>query len=233
MTRILGPERVPAGFTITTEACVAYMEAGGQEPEGMDEQVAEALARLEEAAGKRAGRPRGPAARLGALGRARIHAGHARHGAQPGPQRRAPSRVWPRGPATSASPGTPTGASCRCSPTWSTASRRAHRGGDQAHQGRARASSSTPSSTSTRCASSTERFKAIYREQTGEEFPQEPREQLGDAIRAVFDSWSGDRAVAVPAHQPHPRRVGHRGQRAADGLRQQGRDLGLGRRLQP
>ena len=27
----------------------------------------------------------------------------------------------------------------------------------------------------------------------------------------------------VPAHQPHPRRVGHRGQRPADGVRQQGR----------
>ena len=25
MTRILGPDMVPAGFTITTEACVAYM----------------------------------------------------------------------------------------------------------------------------------------------------------------------------------------------------------------
>ena len=28
MTRILGEGRVPAGFTITTEACVAYMLAG-------------------------------------------------------------------------------------------------------------------------------------------------------------------------------------------------------------
>ena len=28
MTRILGAERVPAGFTITTEACVAYMRDG-------------------------------------------------------------------------------------------------------------------------------------------------------------------------------------------------------------
>ena len=27
MTRVLGAERVPAGFTITTEACVAYMQA--------------------------------------------------------------------------------------------------------------------------------------------------------------------------------------------------------------
>ncbi len=48
MTRILGPERVPAGFTITTEACVAYMEAGQQEPEELAGQVAEALGRLEE-----------------------------------------------------------------------------------------------------------------------------------------------------------------------------------------
>src|SRR3954462_2275681 len=55
MTRILGPERVPAGFTITTEACVAYMNAGQEEPEGMAEQVAEALGRLEEQAGKKLG----------------------------------------------------------------------------------------------------------------------------------------------------------------------------------
>src|SRR4051794_35423035 len=52
MTRILGPERVPAGFTITTEACVAYMEADRTDPEGLGDQVAEALARLEEQAGR-------------------------------------------------------------------------------------------------------------------------------------------------------------------------------------
>src|SRR5437763_12963909 len=60
MTRILGPERVPAGFTITTEACVAYMRAGRTEPEGLDRQVAEALGRLEEQAGKRLGDPQDP-----------------------------------------------------------------------------------------------------------------------------------------------------------------------------
>jgi pyruvate,orthophosphate dikinase len=59
MTRILGPERVPAGFTITTEACVAYMDAG-EFPEGLGEQVAAALARLEEQAGKRLGDPEDP-----------------------------------------------------------------------------------------------------------------------------------------------------------------------------
>src|SRR5205814_6081491 len=49
------PERVPAGFTITTEACVAYMKAGQEEPEGLAQQVAEALGRLEEQAGKKLG----------------------------------------------------------------------------------------------------------------------------------------------------------------------------------
>src|SRR5688572_30431939 len=55
MTRVLGEERVPAGFTITTEACVAYMRADRTEPEGLAEQVAEALERLEQRAGKRLG----------------------------------------------------------------------------------------------------------------------------------------------------------------------------------
>src|SRR5688572_23151881 len=55
MTRILGTERVPAGFTITTEACVAYMKAGQKTPDGLEEQVDEALARLEALAGKKLG----------------------------------------------------------------------------------------------------------------------------------------------------------------------------------
>src|SRR3954468_5439883 len=60
MTRILGPDRVPAGFTITTEACVAYMKADRSFPDGLDAQVAEALARLEEHAGKALGDPGDP-----------------------------------------------------------------------------------------------------------------------------------------------------------------------------
>jgi pyruvate,orthophosphate dikinase len=45
---------VPAGFTITTDACRAFMASGGQ-VEGLDEEVAEHLARLEEQTGKRFG----------------------------------------------------------------------------------------------------------------------------------------------------------------------------------
>src|SRR4051794_30443937 len=55
MTRVLGADRVPAGFTITTAACVAYMEAGQEEPDGMAQQVADALERLQEHTGKSLG----------------------------------------------------------------------------------------------------------------------------------------------------------------------------------
>ena len=51
MTRVLGAERVPAGFTITTEACVEYMKTG----EVPDEEIAAALERLQEQAGRTLG----------------------------------------------------------------------------------------------------------------------------------------------------------------------------------
>jgi len=60
MTRVLGADRVPAGFTITTEACVAYMKAGQHEPDGMTEEVAEALERLQQHTAKRLGDPQDP-----------------------------------------------------------------------------------------------------------------------------------------------------------------------------
>ena len=44
MTRILGADRVPGGFTITTEACESYMRSGRELPDGMDAQVDEPLA---------------------------------------------------------------------------------------------------------------------------------------------------------------------------------------------
>uniref|UniRef100_UPI003570A358 hypothetical protein n=1 Tax=Dactylosporangium sucinum TaxID=1424081 RepID=UPI003570A358 len=39
------------------------------------------------------------------------------------------------------------------------------------------------------------RYKDVFRRHTGEDFPQDPREQLRQAIRAVFRSWNADRAV--------------------------------------
>lgn len=39
------------------------------------------------------------------------------------------------------------------------------------------------------------RFKEIYKEKMGEEFPQEPRVQLMEAVKAVFCSWDNERAI--------------------------------------
>jgi pyruvate,orthophosphate dikinase len=40
-----------------------------------------------------------------------------------------------------------------------------------------------------------DRYKSIYREATGETFPDDPIEQLERAINAVFESWMNERAV--------------------------------------
>ena len=40
-----------------------------------------------------------------------------------------------------------------------------------------------------------EEFKALYKEKTGREFPQDPREQLIGAVEAVFKSWDNPRAI--------------------------------------
>src|SRR3954449_4480719 len=60
MTRVLGPELVPAGFTITTAACVEYMRGERSAPAGLDDEIDEALGRLEAQAGRRLGDPADP-----------------------------------------------------------------------------------------------------------------------------------------------------------------------------
>ncbi len=58
MTRLGVP--VPPGFTITTEACNAYLQADTTFPEGLWRQVMETLARMEESTGKAFGKPDHP-----------------------------------------------------------------------------------------------------------------------------------------------------------------------------
>ena len=53
-----------------------------------------------------------------------------------------------------------------------------------------------------------ETFKAIIKEQTGRDFPQEPREQLDLAIRAVFNSWNTDRARLYRRQERIPEDLG-------------------------
>ena len=54
----------------------------------------------------------------------------------------------------------------------------------------------------------TESFKGIVKELTGMDFPQDPREQMDHAIRAVFNSWNADRAVLYRRQERIPADLG-------------------------
>ncbi len=53
-----------------------------------------------------------------------------------------------------------------------------------------------------------ETFKGIISDQTGHDFPQEPREQMSLAIRAVFNSWNADRAILYRRQERIPADLG-------------------------
>jgi pyruvate,orthophosphate dikinase len=188
MTRVLGADRVPAGFTITTEACVAYMRAGREEPEGMGQQVAEALERLQEHAGRRLGDDDDPllvSVRSGAresmpgmldtvlnLGlNDRSVEGLAR---ATGSERFA----WD--------------SYRRFVQMFGNVSRGIAGEAFEAAIKEVKAARGVRLDTELDVEALrelTRRFQGLY------EFPQDPEEQLRQAIRAVFDSWTGDRAV--------------------------------------
>ncbi|WP_312719202.1 pyruvate, phosphate dikinase [Mobilicoccus sp.] len=53
-----------------------------------------------------------------------------------------------------------------------------------------------------------EKFKEIIAEETGTPFPQEPKEQLLEAMRAVFRSWNSERAVLYRRQERIPADLG-------------------------
>jgi pyruvate,orthophosphate dikinase len=194
MTRVLGPDRVPSGFTITTEACVEYMRAEQTEPDGMADQVAEALARLEEQTGKQLGDHEDPllvSVRSGA------------RESMPGML----DTVLNLGLNDDSVEGlAKTTENDRFA--WDSYRRfvqmfgNVSRGipGDRFEDAIKAAKAQRSVSDDTELdvdalRELTATFKQIYQEATGEAFPQDPTEQLRLSIRAVFDSWVGDRAV--------------------------------------
>ncbi|MDQ4040938.1 MAG: pyruvate, phosphate dikinase [Actinomycetota bacterium] len=194
MTRILGADRVPAGFTITTEACVAYMGADRTEPEELEGQVNDALERLEELAGKKLGDPDDPllvSVRSGA------------RESMPGML----DTVLNLGLNDQSVEGLAKVTENERF-AWDSYRRFVQmfgnvcRGvsGEQIEAAIKKRKEVAGVKLDTELTTDdlkalTDDFKELYREQTGEEFPQEPREQLTQAIRAVFDSWVGKRAV--------------------------------------
>ena len=53
-----------------------------------------------------------------------------------------------------------------------------------------------------------ETFKAIVQDQTGRDFPQDPREQMDMAVEAVFNSWNADRAILYRRQERIPADLG-------------------------
>ncbi|HET8978283.1 MAG TPA: pyruvate, phosphate dikinase [Solirubrobacteraceae bacterium] len=195
MTRVLGADRVPAGFTITTEACVEYMRAGRTEPDGMDDQVAEALARLEEHADKRLGDATDPllvSVRSGA------------RESMPGML----DTVLNLGLNDESVLGL-AAATDNERFAWDSYRRFVQMLGnvskgipgerfeDAIKEAKAKRGVKLDTELDVDDLKAlTGAFREIYQRETGEDFPQDPQQQLREAIRAVFDSWVGERAVA-------------------------------------
>ncbi|MBA2516377.1 MAG: pyruvate, phosphate dikinase [Solirubrobacterales bacterium] len=194
MTRILGQERVPAGFTITTETCVAYMRAGQTEPDELADQIAEALGRLEAETGKKLGDDEDPllvSVRSGA------------RDSMPGML----DTVLNLGLNDTSVEGLAAKTENERF-AWDSYRRFVQmfssvvRGieGENFEEAIKAAKDERGVETDVELDVAalrelTETYKALFADRVGEPFPQDPQEQLRQAVRAVFDSWMGKRAV--------------------------------------
>jgi len=195
MARLGPPIAVPGGFTVTTEACVAYLDAdGGAFPPGLEGQIDSAVAALEAETGRRLGDPADPllvSVRSGA------------RESMPGMM----DTVLNLGLGDEAVGGLAARTGNERF-AWDSYRRFVQMFGDvvcgidsmlfeRAIRGlkeeRGVALDTELDAADLRRLSG--EFKRIFAAQTGEELPQEPRAQLLRAIAAVFGSWNGARAV--------------------------------------
>ncbi|GAA3455125.1 pyruvate, phosphate dikinase [Dactylosporangium matsuzakiense] len=174
---------VPPGFTITTDACRAFLRTGSA-PYGLDDEIELHLERLEDRAGRRFGDPADPLL------------------------------VSVRSGAKFSMPGMME-TILDVGLTDATVAGLAARTGDERFaqdcyrrliQMYGRTVCGIPGDAFT--GDSVERHKAIFREYTGHDFPQDPREQLDTAIRAVFTSWNSERAVLYRRQERIPSNLG-------------------------
>ena len=197
---------VPPGFTISTETCRAYLAEGG-EPEGLAEEVTEHLAALEEAMGKKLGDSDDPLL------------------------------VSVRSGAKFSMPGmmetvlnvglndTSVGGLAARSESERFALDSYRRllqmfGGTVLHVDselfsealdevkKAKGTENDLDLDADDLRGLVETFKDVIRTETGRDFPQDPREQMDLAIRAVFDSWNTDRARLYRRQERIPEDLG-------------------------
>jgi pyruvate,orthophosphate dikinase len=191
MTRLGVP--VPAGFTITTDACRAYMVNGKALPDGLDEEVDRHLAALERKTGKRFGHANDPllvSVRSGAAV------------SMPGMM----DTILNLGlnDETVQGLGRATGNARFANDSY----RRLIQMYGEVVDGidphrfeqaltdlkKARGIAQDVDLSAADLGELIDTYRAIYREETGRNFPQDAREQLTRAVRAVFDSWDAPRA---------------------------------------
>src|ERR671937_3173608 len=184
---------VPAGFTITTDACRAYTQNGKRLPEGLPEQIDEHIRALEEKVGKRFGDPSDPllvSVRSGAAV------------SMPGMM----DTILNLGLNDEAVEGL--GARTGNARFARDSYRRLIQmygevvDGVDAHRfeqaltdlKQDRGAQQDLDLFADDLAQLIGTYKRIYRGETGRDFPQDAREQLQRAVRAVFDSWDSPRA---------------------------------------
>ncbi|HEY6738095.1 MAG TPA: PEP/pyruvate-binding domain-containing protein, partial [Actinopolymorphaceae bacterium] len=197
---------VPPGFTITTEACRAYLESG-REPDGLAAQVDEHLAALERVRGKRLGDEKDPllvSVRSGArysmpgMMETILDVGlsdRSVHGLaeQAGDERFA----WDSyrrllqmfGKTVLGVPGE----------AFEDALEEAKRERGLTHDVELDADALRGLVT---------RYQRLVRDHTGRDFPQDPREQLRLSINAVFESWNAPRAISYRRQEHIPEDLG-------------------------
>src|SRR5919197_2543152 len=205
MTRIGLP--VPDGFIVTTEACRAYLRDGERWPDGLHEEVSEHLAALEERIGKRLGAADDPL-----LVSVRSGAPVSMPGMMDTILNLGLNAESVRGLAAAAGDGRFAADSYRRfvqmygnvvmgvrADVFEEALARAKR---------ARGVDEDVDLDEAALQELVKEFLGICRDETGEEFPEDPRDQLDRAITAVFASWNTPRARTYRRHEGIPDDLG-------------------------
>ncbi|HET6877464.1 MAG TPA: pyruvate, phosphate dikinase [Jatrophihabitans sp.] len=197
---------VPPGFTITTEACRAYLKSG-REPDGLEREVSEHLAALEKAMGKRLGQSDDPL-----LVSVRSGAKFSMPGMMETVLNIGLNDQSVRGLAKQAGNERFAFDSYR---RLIQMFGKTVLGIDGDHfedamdeAKRAKGSESDLDLDAEDMRKLVETFKDVVVERAGRPFPQEPREQMDLAIRAVFDSWNTERAIIYRRQERIPADLG-------------------------
>jgi pyruvate,orthophosphate dikinase len=195
---------VPAGFTITTDACRAYLAAGGALPDGLEAEVDEHVARLEERTGKRFGSADDPLLVSVRSGAAVSMPGMMDTILNLGLDDRAAEGLAAR----TGNPRFAYDSYRRLVQMFGEVVDGIDAGRFEGALSELKGGRQDTDLSADELRALVDRYKEIYRDETGGEFPTDAREQLRRAVRAVFDSWNNPRAQVYRRAQDIPDDIG-------------------------